>query len=264
MARAESLRRVWGEGRTAFGMWATIPGFFGAEILAGSGVDYVCVDQQHGLIGFDAALPMFAAIRGAGAAPITRVTRNDLGLINKSLDGGAVGVIIPLVNTPEDATRAVAACRYPPHGVRSYGPMRAANVIGSGAPEDLEREALCFVMIETRQALEQVDEIAATPGLDGIYIGPADLAFSLGLTPTLEVTEDIHIQAVRRIKQACDRHGIVAGIHSPDGEWAKRHAEAGFQLVTVAMDSAMLREATLTEAFVARAGQGTGDPGTPA
>ncbi len=248
------IRRAWGEGRAAFGMWAAMPGFFGVEILAGSGVDYVCVDGQHGVVGFDASVPMFAAIRGAGAVPITRVTSNDLGLINKSLDAGAVGVIVPLVNTPEDAARAVAACRYPPDGVRSYGPMRAATVIGSNAPEDLQREALCFVMVETSEALDQVEEIAATPGLDGIYTGPADLAFSLGLAPTLEVLEAIHTEAVRRIKAACDESGIVAGIHSSNGEWARRHADAGFRLITVAMDSAMLRDAALAEIRTARAG----------
>ena len=243
-----AIRRAWDEGRAALGMWAAIPGFFGAEILAGSGVDYVCVDGQHGVVGFDASVPMFAAIRGAGAAPITRVTSNDLGLINKSLDAGAVGVIVPLVNTPEEAARAVAACRYPPGGVRSYGPMRAANLLGSNAPEDLQREALCFVMVETREAVENVERIAATPGLDGIYIGPADLAFSLGLTPSLEITEAVHVEAVQRIKAACDTTGIKVGIHSSGGEWAKRHVDAGFDLVTVATDSGMLRDAALGEA----------------
>lgn len=246
------LRRAWDEGRTAFGMWAVMPGFFGTEILAGSGVDYVCVDCQHGIIGFDESLPMFAAIRGAGAAPITRVPRNDASLIGKSLDAGAVGVIVPLVNTPEEAAQAVAACRYPPVGIRSYGPMRIGNLVGSKAPEDLQREALCFVMIETREALEQAEAIAATPGLDGIYIGPSDLALSLGLPPTLEITEDIHVEAVERVKAACEAHGIVAGIHSGNGEWAKKHAEAGFRLVTVAMDAGMLKSAALAEVAAAR------------
>ena len=248
------LKAAFAEGRTAFGMWSVMPGFFGAEILAGSGVDYVCLDQQHGLIGFDAAPPMFAAIRGTGAAPITRVSRNDASLIGKSLDAGAVGVIVPLINTSEEAARTVAACRYPPDGVRSYGPMRAASIAGSAAPEDLERQALCLVMVETREALDRVEDIAATPGLDGIYIGPSDLALSLGLEPTLEVTDDVHVEAVNRIKQACDQHGIVAGIHSPNGEWAKKHADAGFGIVTVAMDSGLLRGAALAEVSAARAG----------
>src|ERR671916_44092 len=167
----------------------TVPGSVGAEIFASAGVDYVCVDQQHGVIDYDSMVPMFQAIRAEGATPITRVLSNDPFLIMKALDAGALGVIVPLVNNAEDAARAVAACRYPPRGVRSYGPVRAAGVIGSRDPEELGGGGLCLGMVETREALERVDEIAATPGLDGIYIGPSDLALSLGLHPTLEIKE---------------------------------------------------------------------------
>lgn len=166
------LREVWRAGGTAFGLWSVVPGSFGAEILSGTGVDYVCVDQQHGVIGYDAMVPMLQAIDAGGATPITRVLSGDPYGIMKSLDAGPWGVIVPLVNSADDAQSAVAACRYPPRGVRSYGPSRASGVIGSGDPEVLEREALCLVMVETREALERVDEIAATPGLDGIYVGP--------------------------------------------------------------------------------------------
>jgi 4-hydroxy-2-oxoheptanedioate aldolase len=212
----------------------------------------VCVDQQHGVIDYDSMVPMIQAIRAEGAAPITRVLSNDPFLIMKSLDAGAWGVIVPLVNNAEDAARAVSACRYPPRGTRSYGPVRAAGVIGSRDPEDLAGEVLCLVMVETREGLERVEEIAATPGLDGIYIGPSDLALSLGLPPTLDVTEDAHIEAVNKIREACHRNGIAAGIHSPSGEWARKHAEAGFDIVTVATDAALLRGAARREAAVAR------------
>src|ERR671916_418124 len=188
----------------------TVPGSVGAEIFASAGVDYVCVDQQHGVIDYDSMVPMFQAIRAEGATPITRVLSSDPFLIMKALDAGALGVIVPLVNSAEDAARAVAACRYPPRGMRSYGPVRAAGVIGSRDPEDLAGEVLCIVMVETRAGLERMDEIAATPGLDGIYIGPSDLALSLGLSPTLEIKEDEHVEAVRRIRDACHEHGIAA------------------------------------------------------
>jgi 4-hydroxy-2-oxoheptanedioate aldolase len=161
-------------------------------------------------------------------------------------------VIVPLFNSAEDAARAVSACRYPPRGIRSFGPVRAAGVIGSRDPEELGGEVLCLVMVETREALERVDEIAATPGLDGIYVGPSDLALSLGLPPTLEVKEGEHVEAVRRIREACHEHEIAAGIHAPSGEWAKRHAEAGFDLITVATDAPLLRGAALRELTVAR------------
>jgi 4-hydroxy-2-oxoheptanedioate aldolase len=255
------LKTSWAEGRTAFGLWMTVPGSVGAEIFAGTGVDYVCVDQQHGVIDYDSMVPMFQAIRAEGAAPITRVLSNDPFLIMKALDAGAWGVIVPLVNDAEDAARAVSACRYPPRGTRSYGPVRAARVIGSRDPEELGGEVLCLVMVETREALERVEEIASTPGVDGIYIGPSDLALSLGLPPTLDVTEDAHIQAVNSIREACHRNGIAAGIHAASGEWARKHAEAGFDMVTVATDAALLRAAALRELAVARSARAEAGPG---
>ena len=252
MANPNPLKEAWAENRTAFGLWMTMPGSFGAELLAGAGVDYVCVDQQHGVIDYASMISMFQAIGAAGAAPITRVIQNDPGEIMKSLDAGALGVIVPLVNDATEAARAVSACRYPPHGTRSYGPVRAAGVIGSRDPKDLDRTVLCIVMVETREGLEKVDEIAATPGLDGIFIGPSDLALSLGLPPTLDVTEEAHVEAVRRIREASHRHGIAAGIQSASGGAAREHAQAGFDMVTVATDAALLRSAARRELMAAR------------
>ena len=252
MANRNPLKAAWAEGRTAFGLWMTVPGSVGAEILAGTGVDYVCVDQQHGIIDYGSMVPMLQAIRAGGTAPITRVLSNDPFLIMKALDAGAWGVIVPMIDDAEEAARAVAACRYPPRGTRSWGPTRASVALGSRDPEVLGGEVLCLVMIETREGLENVEEISATPGLDGIYIGPSDLALSLGLPPTLEVTEDAHIEAVNRVREACRRNGIAAGIQSPSGEWARRHAEAGFDLVTVATDAALLSAAAGREGEAAR------------
>jgi len=254
------LGEAWEAGRTAFGLWSVVPGPFGVEILARTGVDYVCVDQQHGLIGYDAMVPMLQAVDAGGSAPITRVLSGDPYGIMKSLDAGAWGVIVPLVNSAEDAQSAVAACRYPPKGMRSYGPVRVGGVVGSSDPGVLDREALCLVMVETRDALERVDEIAAPPGLDGIYVGPSDLALSLGLPPTLEVREDEHVDAVERIREACAANGIAASIHAPSGEWAKKHAEAGFDMVTVATDASLLGEAALGEVRAARGGRVAGSP----
>jgi 4-hydroxy-2-oxoheptanedioate aldolase len=246
------IREIWAGDRPAFGLWSVMPGTIGAEILAKAGADYVCVDQQHGVIDYGSIAPMFQVIRAGGAAPITRVLSNDPFLIMKALDAGSWGVIVPLVNSAEDAARAVSACRYPPQGIRSFGPVLAADVIGSRDPEALGGEVLCLVMVETREALERVGEIAATPGLDGVYIGPSDLALSLGLPPTLEIMEGEHEAAVQRIREACHEHGIAAGIHAPSGEWARRHAEAGFDLITVATDAPLLRGAALREMTAAR------------
>lgn len=248
------IREIWAGDRPAFGLWSVMPGTIGAEILAKAGADYVCVDQQHGVIDYGSMAPMFQAIRAGGAAPITRVLSNDPFLIMKALDAGSWGVIVPLVNSAEDAARAVSACRYPPQGMRSFGPVLAADVIGSRDPEELGGKVVCLVMVETREALERVGEIAATPGLDGVYIGPSDLALSLGLPPTLEIMEGEHAEAVERIREACHRNGIAAGIHSPSGEWARRHAQAGFDLITVASDAPLLRGAAGQEMATAREG----------
>src|SRR5215203_1096525 len=246
------IREIWAGNRPAFGLWSVMPGTIGAEILAKAGADYVCVDQQHGVIDYGSMAPMFQVIRAGGAAPITRVLSNDPFLIMKALDAGSWGVIVPLVNSAEDAARAVSACRYPPQGIRPFGPVLPADGIGSRDPEKLGGEVVCLVMSETREALERVGEIAATPGLDGVYIGPSDLALSLGLPPTLEIMEGEHEAAVRRIREACHEHGIAAGIHAPSGEWARRHAEAGFDLITVATDAPLLRGAALREMTAAR------------
>ena len=248
------IREIWAGDRPAFGLWSVMPGTIGAEILAKAGADYVCVDQQHGVIDYGSMAPMFQAIRAGGAAPITRVLSNDPFLIMKALDAGSWGVIVPLVNSAEDAAGAVSACRYPPQGMRSFGPVLAADVIGSRDPEELGGKVVCLVMVETREALERVGEIAATPGLDGVYIGPSDLALSLGLPPTLEIMEGEHAEAVERIREACHRNGIAAGIHSPSGEWARRHAQAGFDLITVASDAPLLRGAAGQEMATAREG----------
>ena len=161
------------------GFWATIPSPLTAEVAAMAGADYVVVDQQHGAVDPTAMVAMLQAIRLGGAAALVRVARNDPWIIGNALDLGALGVIVPMVETAEQAAEAVAACRYATQGVRSVGVLRGTS--GSGALEP----PLCLVMVETRAGLEAADAIAATPGLDGIYIGPSDLALSLGLQPTV-------------------------------------------------------------------------------
>jgi 4-hydroxy-2-oxoheptanedioate aldolase len=255
------IRKVWEENRAAYGLWLVVPGSFGAELMGRVGADYVCVDVQHGILGYDAMVPMFQAINAAGVAPIARVVQNDPGEMGKALDAGAWGVIVPLVSNAQEAARAVAACRYPPRGMRSYGPVRASAATGLSDPDELGAEALCLVMIETREGLNNVEEIAATPGLDGIYIGPGDLALSLGLPPTQDVTEDEHVEAVRRIREACHDNGIAAGMHGVSGEQARRYAEAGFDMVNVGVDSVLLVEAARRELATAlgeRVEPGTG------
>lgn len=239
-ARAGHLRSLWQQEKPALGAWCSMPGAFGLELMAMPGVDYICIDQQHGLIDYTEMLAMLRAAEGRGVVPLTRVPANESWLIGKALDAGVQGVIVPMVNTGEEARRAVASCRYGAQGVRSYGPLRSSMTMRSRDVEVLGGEVLCFVMVETREALDNLDEIAATPGLDGIYIGPADLALGLGLPPDLDKSEPEHVAAVRQILEACRRHGIVPGIQCGSGKAARRQVEAGFGLVTFAKDSALI------------------------
>jgi 4-hydroxy-2-oxoheptanedioate aldolase len=254
MISAQSLREHWKAGHPAFGLWAALPTPFSIELMACQGVHYACVDQQHGLIDYAMALDMFRAAENRRLVPFTRVPANDTWLISKALDAGAQGVIVPLVNTREQAAAAVAACRYPPNGIRSYGPIRSSVISGARDLETLGDSMLCFVMVETREALNNIDAIASTPGLDGIYIGPADLALGLGLPPDLDKTEPEHVAAVERISAACERNAIIAGIQCASGASGRAYAERGFKLITIAKDSSLIQAGARRESQVANGG----------
>lgn len=256
MGYENPLNKTWREGRVAWGAWCASPSSITAEALAGADFDYVGVDMQHGAIEYSDAVVMLQAIAGRGAAPIVRVTANDPALIGKILDAGAVGIVVPLVSTAEEAARAVAACKYPPRGVRSYGPIRASISVGSHETSSLE-QVVCAVMVETLEGLENVEEIAATPGLDVIYIGPSDLALSLGLPPAYELEDANHQAAIERIRSACLVNGIVAGIHCDGGAMANRRRQQGFDMITLVNDVVLVRAgATEQLAIAVRSGSG--------
>lgn len=247
---AARLRARWDSGQPAFGLWTAIPASITAEMGGAAGYDYVCIDLQHGLSDDFTMVSMLQAAAAGGTTPLVRPVWSEPGLIMRALDLGAAGVIVPLVNSRAEAERAVAACRYPPQGTRSYGPSRAQMVIGSAAMGDLAAGALCFVMIETADGLDHVDEIAATPGLDGLYIGPSDLSVALGLTPGVG-GEELE-SAIARIRETAHRHGLIAGMHCRNGEAARARAAEGFELVTVAVDFGLLSSALANELSVAR------------
>jgi 4-hydroxy-2-oxoheptanedioate aldolase len=195
---------------------------------------------------------MVRTIQFAGAAPVVRVPQNEPWMIMRALDAGALGVIVPLVNDAAEAARAVAACRFPPQGARSYGPIRASEVIGSKAPADLGDEVVCIVQIETREGLENAQEIATTPGLDGVYIGPADLALGLGLELDSAGEQREHVEALKRIREACQKNGIAVGVHGTSGKSAREYARQGYSMVNVGVDYQLLTDAVRREVGEAR------------
>jgi 4-hydroxy-2-oxoheptanedioate aldolase len=246
------LRATWDAGEPTFGLWAAIASSLTTEFAAVAGYDYVCVDLQHGLSDERAMVPMFHATFAAGSTALARVAWNEPWLIMRALDLGAAGVIVPLVGSGAEAARAVQACKYPPDGNRSYGPLRAELVVGSAAPAELAGAVLCFAMVETRDGLEQLEQIASTPGLDGIYIGPADLSLALGLSPEAgggPALED----AIARVLAACQAHGLIAGMHCGSGQAARARAAQGFKLITVGVDSSLFKSTISRELADARA-----------
>jgi 4-hydroxy-2-oxoheptanedioate aldolase len=257
ISAGKQLRAKWDGDEAVFGLFAGIPTALTAELEGAAGYDYVCVDLQHGLADEATMISMFQATQAAGAAPLARLAWNEPYLIMRALDLGAVGVILPLIDSAADAARAVEACRYPPQGRRSYGPIRAQMVVGSASMDALAGEVLCFAMIETREGLANLDEIAATPGLDGLYIGPSDLAIALGLPPrgvTNETGEDrpALAEAIERILQACVANDLIAAIHCGSGRAAAHYAGVGFRLITVGVDTHLFRAAISRELDAAR------------
>jgi 4-hydroxy-2-oxoheptanedioate aldolase len=251
MPDGNSLRTKWDQGQAAFGMWAGIDSSLTAELAAGAGYDYVCVDLQHGMSDERTMVAMFQAIAGAGSAPLARLAWNEPWLIMRALDLGSAGVIVPLVGSGDEARRAVEACKYPPHGNRSYGPIRAQHVVGSSAPSDLADSVVCFAMVETRDGLDHLEEIASTPGLDGIYIGPADLALALGRTPG--AGGEALAEAIAQVRETCDAHGLIPGMHCDGGDTAREFAAQGFRLITVGVDSSLFKATVAGELAAARA-----------
>ena len=225
------------------GYWVTCDNVVGTERIARVGYDYVCLDMQHGLIGYAGMVTSILAVdAGMTSAPIVRVGANDLATIGRALDAGAAGVIVPLVDTAEQAAAAVAACRYTPVGSRSYGPMRSGLRIGPD-PADANAGVLCIAMIETAAALENVAEICAVPGLDGIYIGPSDLSIGLGAVRPGAVEGLPFEPALARIREAAEAAGIASGFHCPDGVAAGRRLAEGFTFVSISSDLIHLEQA---------------------
>ncbi|MFC0384601.1 HpcH/HpaI aldolase family protein [Muricoccus vinaceus] len=239
---ANKLKDAWKAGRRTVNGWLALPNAFSAEVMAGLGFDSLTVDLQHGIQDYQSAVACFQGMQQQGPAasptPLARVPWNEPGIIGKLLDAGAQGLICPMVNTREQAEAFVAACRYPPHGTRSNGPIRAALYAGAGGYFGTANdEVLCIPMIETKEALDNLDAILDVPGVDGIYVGPTDLGISLGILPPLMDREEPEmLRTYERLVRAAADKGLVAGIHCTSGAYVKRMHEMGFNFATMGSD----------------------------
>jgi 4-hydroxy-2-oxoheptanedioate aldolase len=223
------------------GAWCSIGNSYVVELLASCGFDWICVDLQHGFAGLSDLLPMVQAASITQTPVLVRVPRLDAGLIGRALDAGAIGVIVPMVNSAAQAREAVRACRYPPEGERSWGPARLALADPAYGRERANARVQCLVMVETLEAVRNLDEIAAVPGVDAVFVGPSDLAVDMGLAPRRGPIAGQHAATLAAIPGACQQHGTPAGIFCGTFPAVTQFAELGYTILAAATDAALIR-----------------------
>jgi 4-hydroxy-2-oxoheptanedioate aldolase len=238
--RPNPLRTLWQTGGAAVNGWLAIPNSFSAETMAHQGWDSLTIDLQHGVVDYQAMVTMLQAISTTPTVPVVRVPWLEPGILMKTLDAGAYGVICPMVNNREDAQKLVAWTHYAPRGTRSFGPVRALLYGGADYPQHADDTIVRFAMIETAAALDNLDSILSVEGLDAIYIGPSDLSLALGCKPTFDDVDPPVAQAIDHILARAKAHGVVAGIHNGTPEAALARIAKGFQFVTVSSDARLM------------------------
>ena len=238
--RANKIKEIWGQSKCATLGWLSIAHGFTAEVMARQGFDALCIDLQHGTVEMDHLLPMLQSVSQTDTVPFVRVPWNDPATIMRALDLGAYGIIVPLVNTAEEAARAVAACRYSPVGMRSVGPVRGLQYGGADYVAKANDEIIVMAMIETKEGLANLEAICATPGLDAVYIGPADLSLALDLEPQADNTNSLHLKTCDKIRDVAHRHGIKAVMHCASADFAAGAVKRGFDMIMLTSDLACM------------------------
>ena len=235
--RPNKVKQMMKDGKPVINGWCSIPSTVSVEAMAHQGWDSLTIDMQHGLVDYSNALPMLQTMSATDVTPLARVNWNEPGQIMKILDAGCYGIICPMISNANEAEKFVNACLYPPEGYRSFGPIRGLIYGGSDYAEQANDELLKFAMIETKESLEKLDEIMSTPGLDGIYIGPADLSLAIGEQPGFDRSENSKAySAILRILEHAKKKNIFAGIHNGSAEYAKKMIDKGFNFVTIGSD----------------------------
>ena len=242
--RKNKVKEMMKAGKPVINGWLQIPSTVSAEVMAHQGWDSLTIDMQHGLVDYTNALPMLQTISSTEVTPLARVNWNEPGQIMKILDAGCYGIICPMVSNKKEAERFVQACMYPPRGYRSFGPVRGLIYGGSDYAVHANDELLKLAMIETKESLEKLDEIMTTPGLDGIYIGPADLSLAMGEKPSFDKDENTSVyKEICRILKHAKKNKVFAGIHNGTPEYAKKMIDLGFNLVTFGSDQRFIGSA---------------------
>ena len=239
--RKNKLKELFKNRKPIINSWLSVPNSFSAEIMSHQGWDSLTIDMQHGLIDYSSAVNMLQAISTTDTTPLVRVNWNEPGQIMKVLDAGCYGIICPMVSNKKETEDFVKACLYPPKGYRSFGPVRAKIYSGSDYVKHADNEILKIAMIETKEALEKLDEILDTSNLDGIYIGPADLSLAIGEEPGFDRPENTKAYTeILRILEHAKKNNIFAGIHNGSPEYAQKMIDKGFNFVTIGADQRAL------------------------
>jgi 4-hydroxy-2-oxoheptanedioate aldolase len=252
------LQQALARGKPVWGGWVTGPTLIGPEEFARAGYDYVGFDAQHSYLDDADIANMLRRLEHVPIATAVRLPSADPAPIGRVLDAGADAVIVAMIESADQAAAAVAASRYPPAGVRSFGPLRASLGYDITA---LESRVSVFAMIETAAALTDVGKICAVPGLSGIYVGPNDLAISMGVDPARATTDPAVRDAMADILSAASAAGVAVGIHAGDGKVGQVMAQLGFQMITLASESRALRRGAV-EALKEATSQDTPSGGT--
>ena len=231
--RENKLKTMWAEDKGALNCWLNMDSSLAAEAMMAADWDSYTIDMQHSLVDWHSALTMLQTLSQDDKPLLMRVPWLDPAWIMRALDAGAYGIVCPMINTRDDCEAFVGACRYAPVGYRSWGPVRGLSYGGPDYFHKANETILTLAMIETREALENVDSIMSTPGLDGIYVGPNDLAISLGYEPQYMPKDAEVAEAFDTILDAAKRHNVVAGIHCGSGEMAGEMTKKGFRFCTI-------------------------------
>lgn len=237
--RENTAKTKMTKGQPAFGYALAMGSPVAAEALSNCGIDFILLDTQHGTWGQDSTNMALMAMRTSSAIPMARVARNDYTLIGRLLDEGAMGIVVPMVESPEDAKRAVDAVRLPPTGKRSWG-WGGALRYGGDYPDWIDDQIFLAVQLESINAVENAEAIMSVDGVDGCWAGPADMALSMGIDPRNAAEDDRHAKALEKVVEACRNTGKAAGLACPTPEDARRRADQGFQYLTAGADMSFM------------------------
>ena len=240
--KKNNIKNLWKNGEATVNGWLAIPNSFSAEVMAHENWDSLTIDIQHGLNDYSTAIPMLQAISTTDKTPFARVPWNEPGIIMKMLDAGVYGIICPMINSKKECEKFVQACRYSPNGYRSFGPTRAIIYGGKDYAIKANEEIITMAMIETKEAVDNLDDILSVKGLDAIYIGPADLSLSYGQKPGFDIEENPIYEIIQKILKETKKNNIYAGIHCGSSSYAIKMIKLGFNFVSILSDAKIMSQ----------------------